>query len=277
MAVKTTKDIYQCSACGKEKKLSEFYQSSSPVYQYYKKLSICKSCLWDMVDENNIRSIMNTLRMIDGPFLADIWESAVQNSSKDDKWTPFSMYMKNIAMRQFKDYTWDDSRFEDEYQEVFNKQIDLTEEVQKRWRGWKPDEMKELEEKYQEMIAVYEHDTPIQKNIYRNIAVAQKQADDAIAQGDTKSYKDLMKTISDLMNDGNIKHIQNVGNQESKTSTYGEWIKKIEMEEPIPEPDESFKDVDGIGKYIGKWFIGHMKRIFGLDNGKENDSKDGDN
>src|SRR5690606_39853724 len=96
----------------------------------------------------------------------------------------------------------------------------------------------------------------------------------AIAKGNTRSYKDLMKTISDLMNDGNIKPIQNIGNQESKSSTFGEWIKRIEEEEPIPEPDEVFKDVDGIQKYIGKWFVGHMKRIFGLDTNSAKESGD---
>ena len=40
----------------------------------------------------------------------------------------------------------------------------------------------------------------------------------------------------------------------------------IEEEEPIPEADEEFQDVDGIRKYISVWFFGHLCKMLGVEN-----------
>ena len=48
--------------------------------------------------------------------------------------------------------------------------------------------------------------------------------------------------------------------------TFGTLIKKWENEEPIPEPDPEWADVDGIGKYIRIWFLGHLCKMLGIEN-----------
>ena len=44
------------------------------------------------------------------------------------------------------------------------------------------------------------------------------------------------------------------------------WIKKIENEEPIAEVKEEYKDVDGIGKMIRIFFLGHFNKMMGINN-----------
>jgi len=254
-----------CSCCGKPNKLKDYYYSSSPIHKFYGKLTICKNCLLEMVDPEDIRSVTNTLRMCDKPFIASLWESSINEAAKNNS-NVFRIYMKNVVMNQNRGNNWDDSEFDIEYiEQEISHQTNIDKEVLNRWRGWDDEKMTQLENYYQDMVAVYEHKTPIQKNIYKNIAVAQMQADEAISQKKTGDYQKLMKVISDLMNDAKIKPLQDTGVDDSGMNTWGEWIKKIEEEEPIPEPTEEFKDVDGIHKYIDKWFVKHMKKVFGLE------------
>lgn len=218
-----------------------------------------------MVDPDNMRSVMNMLRMCDKPFIASLYESSMEEAERRDG-NPFQMYMKNVVMHQYRNMTWDDSNLDEKHVEnIAINTVDLDREAVNRWRGWDKDDALKLEEYYQDLIGTYEHDTPIQKSIYRNISVAQMQADEAIAQGKSNDYKKYMDVISGLMNDAKIKPLQHTGVDDKGLNTWGEWVKKIEETEPIPEPTEEFKDVDGIRKYIDKWFVKHMKKVFGLE------------
>lgn len=254
-----------CSRCGKSKRATNYYSSDSPIHKHYGKIPVCKQCILDMVDPDNMRSVMNMLRMCDKPFIASLYESSMEEAEKRGG-NPFQMYMKNVVMHQYRNMTWDDSDLDEKHVEnIAINTIDLDREAVNRWRGWDKDDALKLEEYYQDLIGTYEHDTPIQKSIYRNISVAQMQADEAIAQGKSNDYKKYMDVISGLMNDAKIKPLQHTGVDDKGLNTWGEWVKKIEETEPIPEPTEEFKDVDGIRKYIDKWFVKHMKKVFGLE------------
>lgn len=266
-----TKDYIQCSCCGKDRQVNSYYSSNSPIHKYHKRLPVCKQCVVDMVDPESVRSVMNILRMCDKPFISSLWESSVKEAKRSGS-NPFQMYMKNVMMQQYRNMNWDDSDLYNQNKEdVASEYFDLDEEALKRWRGWSLDKAKKLETYYQELINAYEHDTPIQRSIYSNIAVAQMQADEAIANNKTGDFQKLMKVISDLMNDAKIKPIQETEVDDRGLATWGEWVRKIEETEPIPEPSEEFKDVDGIRKYIDKWFVGHMKKVFGLADTTETD------
>ena len=54
--------------------------------------------------------------------------------------------------------------------------------------------------------------------------------------------------------------------QLADTNTFGTLIKKWEDEHPIPEPAPEWKDVDGIRKYINTWFLGHLCKMFRIEN-----------
>lgn len=266
-----------CTGCGEPKALSEFYASSSPFHKFFGKLSICKECFWDYVDADNddidLNKLVDALRMIDKPFIIDLIEPSIQEAKRDNK-SVSKIYMKNIAMRQYKDLTWNDSQF-DEFEKApddlntFSEDAiteeKFDEEIRKRWIGYTdPKQVSFLENFYQELINTYESKTPMQRNIYKNMAETQLLANEARAQGKIKEYQDLLKTLSTLMTDAKIKPLQDTGEQDGGLSTWGQWIKKIEETEPIPEPKDEFKDVDGIGKYINKWFTSHFAKVFGV-------------
>jgi hypothetical protein len=75
-----------------------------------------------------------------------------------------------------------------------------------------------------------------------------------------------LKTLQDLLGSANIKPAQETGANAVEQATFGTLIKKYENEKPIPTPDEQWKDVDGIKKYINVWFLGHLCKMMGINN-----------
>lgn len=280
------KDIQTCTYCGVEKKKKEFYQSYSVLYKHTKKMSICKDCIVDIYNnymdkyEDSKKAIYYMCRLTDSYYDQGAYDGAKKQSESQNSNIAKIYFQKVNSMPQYKNKTFDNSySFDIDNQETESNSQDensknsvedmefvLNNEILKRWRGFKQDEVIDLEMIFDELITVYEHDTPIQINLYRNIAITQMKANKAASQGNMQEYDKLMKTLSTLMNDANIKPVQETGADGKGLQTWGEWIKKIEETEPIPEPRDEFKDVDGIRKYVDKWFVGHLKKIFGIDN-----------
>ena len=49
---------------------------------------------------------------------------------------------------------------------------------------------------------------------------------------------------------------------------FGVWIKRWEDERPLPEIDDSMKDVDGIVKYVLTWVYGHIAHMLNIKNAR---------
>lgn len=87
------------------------------------------------------------------------------------------------------------------------------------------------------------------------------------AQG--KSIEKNVNALNNLLGSANLKPVQKkdsgIDNAADNTP-FGVWIRKIENTEPIPEPEDEFKDVDGIARYIHIWFFGHLCKMVGIKN-----------
>jgi len=78
-------------------------------------------------------------------------------------------------------------------------------------------------------------------------------------------YEKMMNVLRNLMTDLNIKPVQETGANALEQATFGNLVKKWENERPIPEPEDEFKDVDGIAKYIKTWFTGHFAKMINME------------
>lgn len=130
--------------------------------------------------------------------------------------------------------------------------------------GFTKEEYEYLQAQYEDWLDCYDCDTKIQEELFKNICVAQLNIMKAqhteggdIAKA-TKAFNDLV-----LMANIAPKQQKNVLSEED---TFGTLIERWEKEEPIPEPDPAWKDVDGIKKYISTWFFGHLCKMFGIKN-----------
>jgi hypothetical protein len=265
----SVKNKIVCSDCGSEKDPSQFYTSNSPFHKHTGKLHVCKECFWKFVD-GDIEKLKLALRMVDKPFLVNLLESSKEEAERDNK-DIIKIYMKNVAMNQYKGLTWADSISNNEKE--FNIAVETSDDFDqdslfKKWgRGYSATDLEYLENFFTEYSHSYATDTPVQVNLYKNIAKVHLQAEKELTANNTKSFKELMELSSKLHNDGNIKPIQSTGaNDDKGLSTYGLWIKTIEQDEPCEffENKPIYEDYDKFKKYIDDWFVRPFKNIFNI-------------
>lgn len=251
----TLSTLKRCTCCEEDKKQNEYYKVYSPLFKD-DLFPTCKTCIKKLVDTDSSLSVYDMLRRMDRPFLIEKWEEIKNKNPESD--SLFGLYLKAISSATQLALTWEDSMFPDA------EDAEDVAELNKRWSGFSYTDKVILENMYQEMLTTYEANTPIQRDIYKNICVARHKSNIAIAKNEVVDFERFRKVISSLMNDAKIKPVQETGFDEGSTASYGQFIEKLENERPIPEATEEFKDVDGIKKYFLKWFTKQMQRALDL-------------
>lgn len=144
----------------------------------------------------------------------------------------------------------------------------VTRDMVRIWGGgFTKEQYQYLEAEYKDWITKNVCNTKSQEEIYRNIVLAQLDIRTARERGGKVS--DAQKALQELMNSANILPKQTADNILADTQTFATLLKKYEETSPIPEPDERWKDVDGIRKYMNTWFRGGLAKalkIKGIDN-----------
>ncbi len=108
--------------------------------------------------------------------------------------------------------------------------------------------------------------TKTQEELYKNISIAQLNIRIAQMNGNAKAVAEAMDALQKLMNSANILPKQTSDNILAETMTFGTFLQKIEETSPLPEPDERWKDVDGIRRYMNTWFRGGLAKALRISN-----------
>lgn len=261
----------QCLKCTKEKDVSEFYMSSSVLYTD-KKLPVCKDCLESFVvgsGKDTTNSLTSLMRMIDRPFLHEEWKAAMSYEK------PFGEYMRRIAMRQNRDLTWEDSTHTSvktanfTFENVLEEEIDLTQEdineLVKFWgKGFDIESYLWLQNEFEDFVNRYECDSKGMELLIKQVCLTELDIENR--RSNNEKVDQQLKTLQDLLGSSNLKPVQETGANAVEQESFGTLIKKFERDKPIPEADPEWKDVDGIGKYVRTFFLGHMARALGIEN-----------
>lgn len=155
--------------------------------------------------------------------------------------------------------------YEDESEEInfADDDFELTKDVIRRWgKGYSLDQYMFLEEEYKDWCAKNVCNTKTQEELFKNIALAQLNI--RIAQQSGGKVTDAVKSLQELMNSANILPKQTADNILADTQTFGTLLRKYEETNPVPEPDERWKDVDGIRKYMNTWFRGGLAKALNV-------------
>lgn len=270
-----------CTCCKKSKKQTEYYYSGSHFHKGTGKLHVCKPCIWDQVGENvnDFDLIKSTLRMIDRPFLSELWKASEEEVKKSNN-NLFKTYMKNLAMRQYKDLNWDDGDKVVEASEVYvaletDEDIEnVTEDDFKKLthffgKGLSKEDYIWLQAEFQDFVNRYECDSKGMELLIKQICLTQLDIEKRRAANEKVDAQ--LKTLQDLLGSSNLKPVQETGANAVEQESFGTLIKKFENEKPIPEPDPKWADVDKIGKYIRVFFLGHLTRMLGIKNEYEDE------
>lgn len=270
----------ECTCCGKKKVAGEYYRSQSDLYKALGFLPICKVCIdsfynrYKKIYKDDKKTIYEFCRLFDLPYSEGSFNGAVQHSKKTG-WRLYQSYFKQVnslgdvnnAGTCFKDGetlaacsdTFDSDNFMDDIDISYNDIVDF-------WgSGFSKDEYLYLENFYNDFVNNYECDTPAQVLLFKNAAKTQLNADKALAKGNVNLYDKLIKTLSTILGDSNIKPVQETGANATEQATFGTLIKKWENEKPVPDALDDWKRMDWI-KYIRIWFLSHLAKMVNIPN-----------
>ena len=272
-------DVLLCPKCGKwQATTSSFYMDRKYVTDRY---PICKRCIMTMVEQrekdddepNETReSVQKVLQMMDLPFDSDFYDDCVKGAldgmKEKNRQSPFATYITSIlSLPNWKGMTWKDSKFGDMPETM--EEIKLSQKAIKAGKkrfgsGYSDEELVFLENEYQDWIGRYECNTKAQEEVFENLSVAKLLQRRALAAG--KPTKDIDTQIQNWMNTGAVQPKQNNLDAFSDAQTFGTLIQKYEETRPLPEVSPELKDVDGLGKYISTFYMGHMCKMLGIKN-----------
>lgn len=214
MSVIQDKDRYKnCSMCGENKRLTDYYKSYSPLDKIDERLRVCKECLKDNTDNSNINSVKNTLRQVDKPFNIYLWESALTKPNV------IGEYFKLINAKDYRHDTWEHSVFEkeetieenkltkiNEQHEILSYQeFTLTKEIISKWgSGYSTEEYQCFENKYDKLIRNYGEKTALHTEGLLTYIRFRVKEEMATARGDVKEAKEWGQLASKQAIDAKI-------------------------------------------------------------------------
>lgn len=269
-------DFIYCHGCNEFHASTNFYNDkrfSSGVYP------LCKKSLLELATDydkqNKIRvdnrdKTIKVFKMLDIPFIDSVYQSALQTTQESvgekNRATAFQHALTIVkSLPQYKGMTFEQSDFGDignPDDEQLSKRKARREIIKLFGSGFSNEDYLYLQDQYDDWCARTQVDSKSQQTYVVQICL---QLLDIYK--DRKAGRDVtnkLKALDTLMNSANLQPKQNVSNAATDSLTFGQLIEKWENEDPIPEPSEEFKDVDGIGKYIRVWFTGWLSKALGL-------------
>ncbi len=269
--------FYICPTCGEKiLKLSDFPASQSELYAGYDyHIPICRKCLDSLFkhyadfyngnEEMAIRRICEKFDIYYNQSLLDASNKITKTKSR------IQSYISKVNLVQYKGKTYDTTLGEDRSDTIIETLDDVKDSKKAKLKtvkffgtGFEDDDYAFLEDEYLDWTTRHECSTKAQEEVFKQICYAQLDILKAKRAG--LLTKDLTKTLQDLLATANLQPKQTKDNTLAEQNTFGTLIRKWENEKPIPEPDEEWKDVDGIAKYITIYFLGHLCKMMGIKN-----------
>lgn len=277
-----------CRVCNKILSRDKFYEATNLMIDVNGLMSVCKDHCAEIYDKyfslyNNLEDALRaTCESLDVCYNNEALrqtkshiESMIEKGKKADR--VFGYYKSKLMSTGKNNDGIDAFRYKDSdivrNVDVNINNIDVESEdlnnydLIKFWgKGFSIDEYNYLQDFFDDFVNNYECDSPTQILLFKNAAKTQLNADKALSEGNVTLYNNLMKTLSTILGDSNIKPVQETGANATEQATFGTLLKKWENEEPIPEPLPSWMSEDWIKKYILIWFFGHICKILNIQN-----------
>ena len=236
-----------------------FYTSKSPLFTDGR-VHICKKCLNEMIDYDDIQTIYRVLQLLDFPFIYDCWDKMYSRYGN----TAFGRYLRQVGnLHQFEGFLWKDSIF-DSSMSVSIQKNDTKKEVEKNkkeeikkdeemvysdeWRGtYTLSDLEYLNEYYKDLNKDFKIVTRNHKDYARKIAKASlamdRAYDDMIngIQGADTRYKNLQKTFDEMSKSAQFAE-EKRGANDVGLGCFGVTFAKVEKHNWIPKHTPVEKD-----------------------------------
>lgn len=294
MAIELTSPrYYQCYKCGTQYPTTRGYFQANSCYLYkgIGYLPYCRTCIDDIygkylaICKDTKRAVRQVCRKLDLVWNERAFD-AVERQNADKSIIAAYITKINTVHYAGKSYDttlseedmlwkWPNSGIGEESDDNNSEsEIEITppsEEVISFWGpGYTPEMYSELEARLQYYRS--QMDDSIKQDLgtdalLRQIAMLEIDINKARANG--SSVDKMVSTLNSLLSNLSkpIKKTEDI-NSSTANTPFGVWIKRWEDERPLPEIDESLKDVDGITKYVLTWVYGHIAHMLKVKNAR---------
>lgn len=271
------KEQKQCSSCLKPKNIELFYASSNKL-DSFGKVSICKQCIKENVNVDDLNSVHNMLLQLNKPFLHSQWQSAVEEGKNRNK-DIFGMYLKSVFFN-FKELTWKNSIFEKDSKATIKTQsdnkenysvedinkpelkFDITKEMIMRWgSNYELDHYVKLEDFYHNMKKSNRIETPQEETYLKKLAVISLKMDQELDAGNYGQVKQLGDLFSKYMADSKFRAMDKT--EADKTGgirNFSTIFAEVEKDDHIP-PWEYYRKLKNIDQDIVDKTIMHIENF----------------
>lgn len=256
-----------CSKCEENKQLKSYYLASDKIIHSDGRLSICKTCLDELVDMFVPETLVEVLRKIDRPFIKTEYVASLSMAN------PFKEYMRRLAMRHNINLTYKDSMFDDDDFSKYkvktindlNKSYDVedvvsfkvTPEIIAKWgSGYSETDLFRLEQFYSEMKQSNDITTPQHLESLKLLCKLNLKQNNALDSGDSSTFAKLNTQYNKILQDSGFRPIDRQSSGESAgIRTFSQIWEEVEKEgfiEPYPYK-ESQDIVDRTIMYMGNY------------------------
>lgn len=252
-----------------------FYQSNSPMFPNGK-VPICKKCLAEMIDYNDMNTVYTVLQTIDIPFFLNRWEET--KKKKPDNVFGNYVRMANSGINEFAGARYKDSIFEkssldeekgqvnnysfDEAEQDLLKDFRPTKDMLIRWgTKYSPEQYIKLENFYREMKMKNTIETPQEEDYLKKLAVISMKMDEELEVGNYGQAKQLGDLFSKYMADSKFRAMDKT--EADKTGgirNFSTIYAEVESPDFIP-PWEYYRKLKNVSQDIIDKVIMHLENF----------------
>ena len=273
-------ELYFCHCCNEFHRPEAFYNDkryATGLFPECKEALKMQACDYDKKTKtysDNREKTIEVFHKLDLPFIESEYQKQLTNvqeklGEKNRSLAYLQLLVMVKSLDQYKNLHWKDSYFGDEDNSQSEEDIKENSRIIKAARKrfgteYSLADLHFLETQYEDWVSRYACESKAQELLFQRIAHTQLAIEKAQRAG--KDTDKLDKTLQDLMGSNAIKPASSNSNALTEAKTFGQLIQKWESEEPIPQPDPEFQDIDKMGLWVDVFFKGHLSKMMGLKN-----------
>lgn len=151
---------------------------------------------------------------------------------------------------------------------VKEEDIDVPQNLIEFWgAGRSPSVYFDLQRRYDKLTKGCTVDTPATEMLVKQACLSEYEID--LLQKEGKPFEKQQSSLVNTLGSLNLKPSQIKEAEKNSgldTMPFGVGIQRWETTRPIPQPDDDWKDVDNIARYVLTWYTGGSMRMLGEDN-----------
>lgn len=282
MAKKTTKDTKELKKITCEYKdhkgkrlISEanFYKSKSPMFPDGR-VHVCKKCLKNMIDYNDMETIYRAFQILDIPFFYNRWKECESRSENRDIFGNY-VRMANSEINEFKGARYSDSVFCENENNSSNNNVNddsctddifcsfkVTKEMYIRWgTNYKKEEYFQLENFYNDMKSRNQIETPQDMDYLKKLSIISMKMNEELSNGSYGEAKKLGDLFSKYMADSGFRAVdKNDADKTGGIRNFSTIYMEVEKDDFIP-PWEFYRKIKGIKQDVIDKTIMHIENF----------------